>query len=98
MDRRTGGIIGVVTTTVLCALPGLAGICLASMAIMGGVLPDSGVPADEVGIVIGCSMAIIGFSLLFIATPVLVWFLVLRKAPSINDDLGADFVIPEDDF
>ena len=98
MDKKTMGIVGVIATTLLCAIPGLAGICLASMAIMGGVLPDSSMPSSEVAIVIGCSIAIIGLSLVFIAAPALLWFFVLRDKSAKIDDLGSDFTIPEEDF
>ena len=98
MEKKTAGIIGVIAAILLCAIPGLVTACLAVLAIYGGVAPDSGMPSDEVAVVVGCSIALIGLSLVFIAVPVLVWFFVLRdKSPKV-DDLGSDFVIPEDDF
>ena len=93
MDKRAAGIIGVIAAILLCAIPGLVTACLAVMAIYGGIAPDSGMPSDEVAVVIGCSIALIGLSLVFIAVPVLVWFFVLRdKSPEV-EDLGVFYLI-----
>lgn len=97
MDKKTTSIIALITTTLLCGLPGLLGVCLSAMAVMGAILPDTSVPQNEVGLVIASSAAILGMSLLCLVVPVgagiWVWWSRKPKPGKIIDE-----PIPLDDF
>jgi len=96
MPKRTVTIL-IAITTLLCGLPGLCGLCFGSLTILGGLLPDSGIPSDEVVLVIGIAIMMIGLSLIAIAIPVGigVWNWWSQKPKAIPMD---EILIPEDDF
>ena len=97
MDRKTIAIITVVATTFLCGLPGLAGLCFGSLALLGGLMSDSAIPGEDTALVIGSSIMILGLSLVFIAIPIGVglwtWWSQKTEATSMQA-----LIIPEDDF
>jgi hypothetical protein len=97
MDKKTSSIITVVATTLLCGLPGFIGICLGMMAIVGTFLPDSGIPAEDVGLAVGASITIVGLSLICIVIPIGIglwtWRSYQKEKTSIEQT-----IIPEDDF
>ena len=97
MEKKTIGIIGVIATTLLCGLPGLAGLCLGAMAILGAFLPDSDIPQDEVAIVVASSATILGLSLICLVIPVGVgfWAWWLQKKETISME---GILVPDDDF
>lgn len=97
MDKKTTSIITVVATTVFCGLPGLLGICLGAMAVIGALLPNSGIPSEDVAITVGTSATILGLSLICTVTPIGVglwtWRSYQKEQTSIEQT-----IIPEDDF
>jgi hypothetical protein len=97
MEKKTLGIITVAATVFLCGLPGLAGLCLGSLALLGSFLPDSGAPAEDTALVIGGSIMTLGLSLIFIAIPIAVgiwtWWSHKKEAASMEQ-----LILPEDDF
>ena len=97
MEKKTLGIITVAATVFLCGLPGLAGLCLGSLALLGSFLPDGGVPAEDTTLVVGASIMVLGLSLVFIAIPVGVgiwtWWSQKNEAASMEQ-----LILPEDDF
>jgi hypothetical protein len=95
-DKRKIGIIAVVVSALFCGMPGLAGLCFGSMAILGSFLPDSTTPPEDTAIAISLSLAMLALSVVFITVPVLIGVLTLwKKKPEI--DLGNE-PIPIDDF
>ena len=83
MDDRTKGIIATVAAVVLCGCPGLF-FCIFGAATATGNMPfntelngvtNSGTLPPTAGYVLVC------LSLIFIAIPVVVGFLTLRKKP-----------------
>ncbi len=88
MEKKTVGIIGVVASTLLCGLPGLAGLCMGAMAILGAVLPDSDIPRDEVALVVGSSAIILGLMTLLILVEIILWN-TLEKTTLIADEYSA---------
>lgn len=97
MDRKITSIIIVVAATLLCGLPGLAGLCFGSMALAGSFMPDNGVPAEDIPLVIGSAFMILGLSLSCIAIPtgIGIWAWWIRKPKTTN---LAEIIIPDDDF
>jgi integral membrane sensor domain MASE1 len=75
MDKRTTGLIATIATALLCGCPGIF-ICLfgALTAAGQGTFNDQSL-SPSVGFVLLC------LSVLFIAIPVVVGFVTLRKKP-----------------
>ncbi len=97
MNRQTA-ILLVVLTSLCCALPGLAGLCLGSMAILGSLLPDTSVDPESVTGVIIMSVGFIMIGIFGVLAPIGVWFLGLRPfgfQPAASDPAEP---IPADDF
>ena len=97
MEKKTVSIIAVIAATLLCGLPGFVGLCLGAMAILGAFLPDSGIPRDEIPILVGASATTLGLSLMCIIIPIGVgfwaWGSQKREALSMEEIL-----VPDDDF
>jgi hypothetical protein len=83
MDQRTKGIIATVAAVVLCGCPGLF-MCIFGAVSAAGIMPyntdvngvtSSGTVSPTIGYVLVC------LSLLFIAIPIVVGFIMLRKKP-----------------
>ena len=69
MDKKTSSIIIIIASTLFCGLPGLIGVCMSTMAVMGALLPDSSVPQDDVGLLIASSLTTVGLSLICLVIP-----------------------------
>ena len=96
MDKKTTGIIAVIATSVLCGLPGLAGLCIGPLSIFGSQVSDSGLDQETANLALGMGIAMLCMSIIFIAIPVVVGFLTLRAKKVKFSDIGGP--IPEDDF
>jgi hypothetical protein len=96
MEKKTIGLIATVTTTILCGLPGLAGLCFGSMSLLGSFMPENDVPNEDVALVLGFSIMIVGLSLVSIVIPIGIgiWTWWIRK-PQLNLD---KIRVPEEDF
>lgn len=84
MDKKTTGIIATVATALLCGCPGLIGLCLGLASVAAAFVP--GAQIDVFGSSDPASAATMGFvslclSLIFIAIPIVVGFVTLRKKP-----------------
>jgi len=84
MDKRTTGIIATVATALLCGCPGLFGLCMGSISLLASVIPGAEIDvfgssdpgaASTMGIVFLC------MSVIFIAIPIVVGVVTLRKKP-----------------
>ena len=82
MDKRTTGIVATVAAVVLCGCPGLFGLCFGGISAIAGFIPGADIdifgssdPSSAVtmGIVTLC------VSIIFIAIPIVVGFLMLRN-------------------
>jgi hypothetical protein len=97
MDKKTTGIIATVATGLLCGCPGLIGLCMGLMFVVVGGIPGSNIDvfgssdpksAMTFGIVSLC------LSIIFIAIPIVVGFLSLRKKPSAGETVTPNEPIP----
>jgi formate hydrogenlyase subunit 3/multisubunit Na+/H+ antiporter MnhD subunit len=97
MDKKTTRIIALIASTLLCGLPGLAGFCMSSLAILGAFLPDTSVAKGEVMLVAASSAAIAGLSLLCLIIPLGIglWIWLSKRPKEIHMD---EITIPEEDF
>ena len=83
MDSKTKGIIATVAAVLLCGCPGLF-MCIFGAVSAAGVMPyntdvngvtSSGTVSPTIGYVLVC------LSLIFIAIPIVVGFVMFRKKP-----------------
>jgi purine-cytosine permease-like protein len=93
MDSKTKGIVATVAAVLLCGCPGLF-MCIFGAVSAAGVMPyntdvngvtSSGMVSPTIGYVLVC------LSLIFIAIPIVVGFVMLRKKP---ETPGSDMPIP----
>jgi len=85
MDKKTTGIIATVVTVLLCGCPGLFGLCFGSISLIAGFVPGSEI--DVFGSSDPQSAMFMGLgtlcgSIIFIAIPIVVGILTLRKKPA----------------
>jgi hypothetical protein len=96
MDKRTTSILLIALTSVFCGLPGLAGLCIGPLAILGSRLPDSNLPTEEARIVLIIGVLLVFFSLVLVGIPIVAGFFTLgrgKKKPKLIEG-----TIPEEDF
>jgi len=99
MDKRTGGIIGLVVTILFCGLPGLCGLCAGPLYMVIGLIPGSEIDifgSSEPGAAIGFGAGTLCLSVLFVAIPVAIWYFVLREKPTSDEVIEYDEPMPED--
>lgn len=84
MDKKTVGIIALVVTILFCGLPGLCGLCFGSLTLFVGFFPGADIDimgSSDPSAAIASGIGTICGSIIFIAIPVVVGFLTLRKKP-----------------
>ena len=101
MDKKTAGIIGLVAAIFFCGLPGLCGLCMGPLSIIGGLIPGSDIDifgSNDPGAAIGFGIATLCVGVLFVAVPFLVWYFTLRNKPASEKVIDHDVPMPENDF
>jgi hypothetical protein len=71
--KKTASIIALIAAILFCGLPGLLGLCIGPLLILG---------SNEVDSSMGSLFIFTVMNILFVAIPVLVWFFTLRKKPT----------------
>ncbi len=82
MEKKTIGIVIFVLTILCCGLPGLCGLCAGPLYVIAGAVPGSEIDifgSNDPSAAIAYGIGTICLSVLFIAIPVVVGFLTLRK-------------------
>jgi hypothetical protein len=85
MDKRNTGLIATIATAVLCGCPGLIGLCFGVMFAFVGTIPGSNIDiggSSDPAAAIGTGIAMLCVGLIFIAIPIVVGFVTLRKKPA----------------
>lgn len=88
MDRKTTGIIATVAAVLLCGCPGLVGLCSGAIFAIAGFVPGSEIDvfgSSDPQAAITTGIVTLCVSILFIAIPIVVGFLMLRNKP--EDDV-----------
>ena len=91
MDKRTLGIIGLVVTVLFCGLPGLCGLCAGPIFVMVGMIPGAEIDmfgSSEPSAAIAYGIGTLCVSVLFVAIPVVIGFLTLRKKSDVVEEAG----------
>jgi hypothetical protein len=82
MDKKTTGIIATVVTALLCGCPGLLGLCLGGMMAIVGTIPGAEIDmlgSSDPSAAIGTGIGLLCGGIVFIAIPIVVGVLTLRK-------------------
>ncbi len=80
-DKRNIAIIAVIATTVLCALPGLALLCMGILASLGVAIPETDLGTERTTVLVTViTMACVG--ILGILVPILIAVFTLRGKPA----------------
>lgn len=85
MDKKNVGMIATIATALLCGCPGLFGLCMGAMFAIVGTIPGSDIDmmgSSDPSAAIGTGIAMLCVGLIFVAIPVVVGILTLRKPKS----------------
>ena len=88
MDKKQAGLIATIATAVLCGCPGLFGLCMGSTSLIASFVPGANI--DVFGSNDPAAATTMGFvflclSVIFIAIPIVVGVVTLRKKPDDDD-------------
>ena len=84
MDKKTTGIIATVVTVLLCGCPGLFGLCFGLISLVAGLVPGSSIDmfgSNDPRSAIFTGVGTLCGGILFIAIPIVVGIVTLRKKP-----------------
>ena len=98
MEKKTVGIIALVLTILCCGLPGLCGLCAGPIFVIAGAVPGANIDvfgSNEPSAAIAYGIGTICLSVLFVAIPVVVGFLTLRKKSDVVEIEEAEFISEE---
>jgi len=84
MDKKQVGLIATIATALLCGCPGIFGLCMGSTSLIASFVP--GAEIDVFGSNDPAAATTMGFvflclSVIFIAIPIVVGVVTLRKKP-----------------
>jgi hypothetical protein len=97
MDKNTARILGIVASTLLCGVPGVAGLCIGTLAIIGANLPDSGFTSEEVSLAAGSGFFMLCLWVVFVAIPIVTAILTREKKGTAAEEI-IDVPVPDEDF
>jgi len=84
MDKKTTGLVATIATAVLCGCPGLIVLCMGAMFAVVGGIPGSDIDiggSSDPAAAIGTGIAMLCVGVIFIAIPIVVGVVTLRKKP-----------------
>lgn len=82
MDKKQTGLIATIATALLCGCPGLFGLCMGGMFAVVGTIPGSDIDiggSNSPAAAIGTGIALLCVGLIFVAIPIVVGVVTLRK-------------------
>jgi len=98
MDKKTTGLIATVATALLCGCPGLFGLCMGALYAVVGAIPGSEINiggSNKPAAAIGTGIAMLCVGVIFIAIPIVVGFVTLRKKPQELAPIAAETPVSE---
>jgi len=97
MDKKTVGIIATVVTALLCGCPGLIFACWGAIAATVSFIPGANIdiggsssPASALGSGVGA----LCLGIIFVAIPIVVGFVMLRRKPASIPPSAPDEPLP----
>ncbi len=85
MDKRTVGIIATIVTGLLCGCPGLFGIFMGALFALVSFIPGANIDiggSNDPARAMGTGVAALCLGIVFVAIPIIVGLLTLRKKPA----------------
>ncbi|MEW5830401.1 MAG: hypothetical protein AB1846_16050 [Chloroflexota bacterium] len=82
MDKKTTGLIATIVTAVFCGCPGLFSMCLGGMMALVGPMPGAEIDifgSSDPNSAIAMGIGMLCGGIIFIAIPIVVGVLTLRK-------------------
>lgn len=96
MDKKTASIIGIVAASLLCGLPGVASLCIGTLAIIGAKIPDTEFTSEEVRLAAGSGIFLLCLGVVFVAIPIVTAILTREKKGTPVETI--DVTVPDEDF
>ncbi len=90
MDKKSVGLIATIATALCCGLPGCFSACMGIMFAVAGGIPGADIDvfgSNDPTTAIGTGIGMLCGGVIFIAIPIIVGFVMLRKKPA--DDLAS---------
>ncbi|RPI90703.1 MAG: hypothetical protein EHM40_17725 [Chloroflexi bacterium] len=96
MNNKNTSMIATIIAAVLCGCPGLLGLCWGLVSVFAGFMPGSEIDFNgnsDPAAAITAGLVALCLSIIFIAIPVVVWFVTRPKklseadAPSFNEPM-----------
>ncbi len=84
MDKKTTGTIATIATAVLCGCPGLIGLCIGGTSLFASFVPGAEIDvfgSSDPGAATTMGITFLCLSVIFIAIPIVVGVVTLRKKP-----------------
>ncbi len=84
MDKKTTGLIATIATALLCGCPGLFGLCFGSTSVLASLVPGANIDvfgSNDPAAATTMGIASLCLSVIFIAIPIVVGVVTLRKKP-----------------
>ncbi len=84
MDKKNQGIIATLVAVFLCGCPGLFAVCFGALMAMVGFIPDADIDifgSTDPQSAINMGIASLCGGLLFVAIPIVIGIVMLRKKP-----------------
>lgn len=95
MDKKTTGIIATVAAVLLCGCPGLSSLCIGALMAVTSQIPGAEIDifgSSDPGSALGTGIGMFCGGVIFVAIPIVIGFLMLRKKP--EDTVGLDEPLP----
>jgi hypothetical protein len=96
MNKNTG-LIATIATALLCGCPGLFGLCLGVISLAAGMIPGAQIDvfgSNNPGSAMTMGFVSLCLSVVFIAIPVAVGVLTLRKKPQAAETISEEPLPP----
>ena len=90
MDKKTTGLVATIATALLCGCPGLFGLCFGAVSVLAGLIPGSDIDffgSSDPGAATTTGFVLLCLSVIFIAIPIVVGVVTLRKKPGDDAEL-----------
>jgi preprotein translocase subunit SecF len=89
MNNKNTNMIATIVAVVLCGCPGLFGLCFGAVSLLASFVPGAEIDvfgSSDPGAATTMGLAALCLSIVFIAIPVIVWFVTRRKETTTMPD------------
>jgi hypothetical protein len=97
MDKKKTGTILTIVTAVLCGCPGLFGLCFGSITALNGFIPGAEIDlfgSSDPSTAIAMGIGTLCVSIIFIAIPIVIGVVMLRKKPEAATEVPPSEPLP----